>query len=600
MQFSDQAMAFRQVHMNGPGPFDFALDGNCGNDWKNWVRSFEIYAQAMLINQPNQKLQWLLHCAGPKVQKVYYSLPEQTEKEEEDEVETKSRGPLAAGYVKFDANVYDDVIHKLNRFFEPKQNVSYERHVFRQLKQKSNERIDMFLMRLREQAERCDFGDQADENIRDQITTGCASDLLRRKMLERGDKPLAKLIQMAQTLEVVHQQQLSLGKQSAPHNDTNRPEANQSDVCKIDVKPRFAPSRNMSGSFEGVCGRCGFKGHKAMDAKCPAKGKNCNSCGRKDHFARKCFMKNKPMNRSHGMGNRKRPHDGDRSDEPKHKIKPEAVQLVESHVTDQTQAVEDEFEDLFCIESNPANNNNNKIWCTIGGIEVEVIVDSGSRYNVVDRSSWMEWKAKNIQTIHRQKEVDVHFRSYGGHPLKFLGMIKVNVSVPQAQREANFYVADEFGKVLLGYETAMALGILKIGSGNESSAPINTMDTAQMFPKIKGVVLDIPIKADIKGFVQPYRRVPAPLEKKVDEKIDEMLKQGIIEKVRGVSKWISQMVIAPKDDDDVRICVDMRRANMAIERENHPLPTMDDFLPQLNGAKIFSKLDVKQAYHQVN
>lgn len=598
MQISDHTMAFRKLRMDGPPPFEFAFDGNCGTDWKNWVRSFEIYAAATMMSDPNHKLSWMLHYAGQKVQKVFYSLPEQTENEEKGDVEVKSRGPLAAGYVKFDTDIYDDAIHKLNQFFEPKQNVSYERHIFRQLQQNTNERIDMFLMRLREQAERCNFGDQTDENIRDQITTGCSSDILRRKMLERADKPLPKLIQMAQMIEVVHKQQLSLGKQSTPFNDSSKQiEAHQSDVCKIDAKRQFVPGqKTMNDNFDGLCGRCGFKGHKAMDAKCPAKGKNCNLCGRKDHFARKCFMKNKPMNKANG--NRKRPYDGDRSDEPNRKIKPESVQMVESQAANNTtQTIEDEYEDLFCIESKPVSN---KVWCTVGGLDVEVIVDSGSRYNVVDRASWIEWKAKNIITIHRQKEVDIQFRSYGGHPLKFLGMVKVIVSVPNAQQAADFYVADEFGKVLLGYETAVALGILKIGTGIESPAAINAVDTTESFTKIKGVMLDIPIKLDVKGVVQPYRRVPAPLEKQVDDKIDEMLRQGIIEKVIGVSKWISQMVIAPKDVDDVRICVDMRRANMAIERENHPLPTLDDFLPQLNDAKIFSKLDVKQAYHQVN
>lgn len=160
-------------------------------------------------------------------------------------------------------------------------------------------------MRLREQAERCEFGEQTDENIRDQITTGCTSDILRCKMLERGDKPLAKLIQMAQTIEIVHKQQMSLGKQSAMHMDVSKNETTESDVCKIDVKRQLRPNRKaMNGNFDGVCGRCGFKGHKSADAKCPAKEKSCNHCGRKDHFASKCFVKNKQA--VNGIGNRKR------------------------------------------------------------------------------------------------------------------------------------------------------------------------------------------------------------------------------------------------------------------------------------------------------
>lgn len=64
----------------------------------------------------------------------------------------------------------------------------------------------------------------------------------------------------------------------------------------------------------------------------------------------------------------------------------------------------------------------NKLWCKVGNIETEVVVDSGSRYNVVDRQTWAELKAKDIETISRQKEVDIGFKAYGGTKLKFLGM----------------------------------------------------------------------------------------------------------------------------------------------------------------------------------
>lgn len=200
--------------------------------------------------------------------------------------------------------------------------------------------------------------------------------------------------------------------------------------------------------------------------------------------------------------------------------------------------------------------------------------------------------------------MDINFRAYGGHVLKFIGMLTATIATTKKEMIAQFYVANEFGKILLGHETAKALGVLKIGNDPESKdTNVNSIDTnldkKEPLGKIKGVMIDIPIKLDVPAVAQPYRRVPAPLEKLVDEKIDTMLHQGIIEKVNGVSKWVSQMVITPKDKDDIRICVDMRRANFAVERENHPLPTMDDFLPHLGQAKLFSKLDLKQAYHQV-
>lgn len=88
----------------------------------------------------------------------------------------------------------------------------------------------------------------------------------------------------------------------------------------------------------------------------------------------------------------------------------------------------------------------------------------------------------------------------------------------------------------------------------------------------------------------------APKQSKVYEKL---VKRDIIEEVNGSSKWVSPIVPILKENGDVRICVDMRRANAAIIRENHPLPTMDKLLPRVRDAKYFSKLDIRDAFHQL-
>ena len=49
----------------------------------------------------------------------------------------------------------------------------------------------------------------------------------------------------------------------------------------------------------------------------------------------------------------------------------------------------------------------------------------------------------------------------------------------------------------------------------------------------------------------------------------------------------------------VRLCVDMRKANTAIIRNYYPILTLDEILYEVNGAKIFSKLDLAQGYHQI-
>ena len=58
-------------------------------------------------------------------------------------------------------------------------------------------------------------------------------------------------------------------------------------------------------------------------------------------------------------------------------------------------------------------------------------------------------------------------------------------------------------------------------------------------------------------------------------------------------------MIVPKQDEQIRLCVDMRAGNTAIKRVCHPIPTVRDISLDLNGAKYFSKLDMSQAYHQL-
>ena len=58
-------------------------------------------------------------------------------------------------------------------------------------------------------------------------------------------------------------------------------------------------------------------------------------------------------------------------------------------------------------------------------------------------------------------------------------------------------------------------------------------------------------------------------------------------------------MVVPKPSNDLRICVDMREANTAVLRERFPLPNIDQTLEEMNGAKIFTKLDLTQGYRQI-
>ena len=94
------------------------------------------------------------------------------------------------------------------------------------------------------------------------------------------------------------------------------------------------------------------------------------------------------------------------------------------------------------------------------------------------------------------------------------------------------------------------------------------------------------------------RRIPVTLQKKVKEKIAELEKKGIIQKVTDPTDWISSMVIVSKPGK-IRICLDPRDLNKAIQRPKYQMPTLEEILPKLSKAKVFTTLDVKDGFYQI-
>ena len=118
--------------------------------------------------------------------------------------------------------------------------------------------------------------------------------------------------------------------------------------------------------------------------------------------------------------------------------------------------------------------------------------------------------------------------------------------------------------------------------------------------KLSGYQLKLHIEHKITPIAQKPRWVPYPLKEKLQQKIEELLDLDINEKVSGPTTWVSPAVFVPKPNkDDVRICVDMRRANEAIQRKKLPIPTVDEVLEEMNGSTVFSKLDMNTGFHQI-
>lgn len=118
---------------------------------------------------------------------------------------------------------------------------------------------------------------------------------------------------------------------------------------------------------------------------------------------------------------------------------------------------------------------------------------------------------------------------------------------------------------------------------------------------LKNKQIQLHIDKNIQPVTQPHRRIPFHVRKQVEQELKKLEALDIIEKVDGPTPWVSPIVVTPKPKKpgDIRLCVDMRRANTAIQRERHVTPTIDDMILDLNGAKVFSKLDLNAGYHQL-
>ena len=95
------------------------------------------------------------------------------------------------------------------------------------------------------------------------------------------------------------------------------------------------------------------------------------------------------------------------------------------------------------------------------------------------------------------------------------------------------------------------------------------------------------------------RRVPISLREQVHKELEQMESGGIISKIDEPTAWCSGIVVIPKANGKIRICVDLTHLNKSVQREIYPLPRIDEILAQLKGAKVFSKLDAMSGFWQI-
>ena len=525
---------------------DTAVGASLATRWKTWLDDFDTFLVASGISDTKQQRALLLYQAGSRIREIFKQIPDTG-----------------------DADDFDTAKAKLTEYFEPQKNRRYEVFRFRQAKQEQGESLDKFHTRLRSLAETCEFANP-DFEIEEQIIIAGTSSRIRKNALKDPKYTLKDMLLDGRRSETSQYQAREIESQDAPTATAHQ----------VKTQPPADKVKKQS------CGNCG--GSFPHKGPCPAKGKECHKCGKLNHYASVC-RGGKPRKRQNRTTT---------------EIKP----LEADNESDSSES--DDY--LYSLEnrSHSRRKETPKTKVTVAGHTFAITVDTGASINVMDQETFSKLKGISLH------KTNVKAYTYNAtKPVRFLGKFDALVETPRRYTTCTFYVVNNHNSgCLLSSQTAQDLGLVSFHLNEiQKKLSATTSDKAvqkivNKYPevftgigKLKGHSLALNIDPEVIPQAQPQRRIPYHIRDKVEKAVKDLENDGIIEPVPDTqpTPWISPIVAVPKKDGSVRICVDMRMANMAIKRVRHLIPTVEDISYELNGAKLFSKLDLSQAYHQL-
>lgn len=523
-----------------PEPFDFGKP----LEWTKWIRRFERFRQAsnLTTNSEESQVNTLIYCMG-------------------DEADDVLRGLKLSDA---DLRNYARVRDGFRDFFVVKKNIVFERARFNMRKQEPNESVDAFITAIHALAEHCKYGDLHDELVRDRIVVGLADTRLSERMQMEENLTLQKAVDMARQSEEMKRQQTALRSEAG---NVMQVDANSMDRL-IQKGRRYENQRHTKQKWprqqmqfkekhtkSGHCYKCGGPPHPKSE--CPANDAKCRGCGKKGHYQRVC--RNKTV----------------------------------------VACIEEEEENCFFLGSLSKGSNAWTAGVLIKGKMLKFKLDTGADVTAISESDMRDlFTGGQMPPLYKPEKP---LLGPGKIQLEVAGFTTMQLTYNSKQTEEKVYVVKNLSTPLLGLPAISALGLL-------IRVDMVTMDSLQTsYPKLFTGLGDIqrPYHIKLKPDAVPFslktpRRIPLPLMGKVKEELQRMEEMGVIQRIEEPTEWCAGIVVVPKKNSQrLRLCVDFTGLNQYVCREKYVLPSVDQSLGMIAGARVFSKLDANMGFWQI-
>lgn len=231
-------------------------------------------------------------------------------------------------------------------------------------------------------------------------------------------------------------------------------------------------------------------------------------------------------------------------------------------------------------------------------------VDTGSALSIMPKIEFDQLFPKR-----KLEGTDIVLRTFSGEKLKPLGVVNVQVQCNSQKGVLPLYVVQKGGAILFGREWLRKIR-LDWNSINKVSVESIKTETNRLMDKhksvfrdeigcVKGIKGNLILQENANAVFMKARPVPYAIKPKVEKELDRLEKEGIISKV-ATSEWATPIVPVVKKSGGVRICGDFKvTINQQLKVDQYPLPRIEDIFATLSGGERFSKIDLTQAYLQL-